>query len=179
MYGTEAYIAWFLIFICSYVTARVLVSCFIEPFICWVKGSYNNWKEKKTHQITIEEIQDFLAQVDFENMVREYAEGLHDNDPIPETDPYIEFEIPCAGYDCALSPQREDACRPEYRTERNGKVYCKVKLNLNKLVEEGKTEFAHPTPDPNLVTPEEAKMFHDWYLKFTKYIESNENTQEV
>ena len=112
-------------------------------------------------------------------MVREYAEGLHDNDPIPETDPYIEFEIPCAGYDCALSPQREDACRPEYRTERNGKVYCKIKLNLNKLVEEGKTEFAHPTPDPNLVTPEEAKMFHDWYLKFTKYIESNENTREV
>lgn len=107
---------------------------FYRTFICWVKGSYNNWKEKKTHQITIEEIQDFLAQVDFENMVREYAEGLHDNDPIPETDPYIEFEIPCAGYDCALSPQREDACRPEYRTERNGKVYCKVKLNLNKLV---------------------------------------------
>lgn len=30
MYGTEAYIAWFLIFICSYVAARVLVSCFIE-----------------------------------------------------------------------------------------------------------------------------------------------------
>lgn len=78
---------------------------FYRTFICWVKGSYNNWKEKKTHQITIEEIQDFLAQVDFENMVREYAEGLHDNDPIPETDPYIEFEIPCAGYDCALSPQ--------------------------------------------------------------------------
>lgn len=130
-------------------------------------------------QITIEEIQDFLSQVDFENMVREYAEGLHDNDPIPETDPYVEFEIPCAGYDCALSPQREDACRPEYRTERDGKVYCKIRFNLNKLVKEGKTEFAHPTPDPNLVTPEEAKMFHDWYLKFTKYIESNKNTQEV
>ena len=82
MYGTEAYITWFFIFIFSYATARVLVSCFVEPFIHWVKGSYNNWKEKKTPQITIEEIQDFLAQVDFENMVREYAEGLHDNDPI-------------------------------------------------------------------------------------------------
>ena len=179
MYGTEAYIAWFLIFICSYTTARVLVSCFVEPFICWVKGSYNEWKGKKTHQITIEEIQNFLAQVDFENMVRECVEGLHDNDPIPETDPYIEFEIPCAGYDCALSTQREDACKPEYRTERDGKVYCKIKFNLNKLVEEGKTEFAHPVPDPNLVTPEEAKMFQDWYLKFTKYLESKENTQEV
>lgn len=73
----------------------------------------------------------------------------------------------------------EDACRPEYRTERDGKVYCKIKLNLNKLVEEGKTEFAHPTPDPNLLTPEELKMFNEWYLKFTKYIESNKNTQEV
>ena len=179
MYGTEAYIAWFPIFICSYATAKVLVSCFIEPFIHWVKGSYNNCKEKKIHQITIEELQAFLAQVDFENMVREYAEGLHDNDPIPETDPYIEFEIPCTGYDCALSPQREDVCKPEYRTERNGKVYCRIKLNLNKLVEEGKEELAHPTPDPNLLTPEEAKMFHDWYLKFAKYLESNENTQEV
>lgn len=177
MYGTEAYIAWFLIFICSYATAKILVSCFVEPFICWVKVL--TITGKKTHQITIEELQAFLAQVDFENMVREYAEGLHDNDPIPETDPYIEFEIPCTGYDCDLSPQREDACRPEYRTERNGKVYCKIKLNLNKLVEEGKTEFAHPTPDPNLLTPEELKMFNEWYLKFTKYLESNENTQEV
>lgn len=179
MCGTEAYIAWFFIFICSYATARVLVSCFVEPFICWVKGSYNNRKEKKIHQITIEELQAFLERVDFENMVREYAEGLHGNDPIPETDPYIEFEIPCAGYDCALSPQREDACKPEYRTERDGKVYCKIKLNLNKLVEEGKTEFTHPTPDPNLLTPEELKMFNEWYLKFTKYLESNKNTQEV
>ena len=179
MYGTEAYIAWFLIFICSYATARVLVSCFVEPFICWIKGSYNNWKEKKTHQITIEEIQDFLAQVDFENMVREYAEGLHDNDPIPETDPYIEFEIPCAGYDCALSPREKMHADLNIGRNGGGKVYCKIKFNLSKLVEEGKEEFAYPTSDPNLVTPEEAKMFHDWYLKFTKYLESKENTQEV
>ena len=52
-------------------------------------------------------------------------------------------------------------------------------LAFYKLVEEGKEEFAYPTTDPNPVTPEEAKMFQDWYLKFTKYLESNKNTQEV
>lgn len=43
MYGTEAYIAWFFTFILSYVFVKVLVSCFVEPFIHWVKGSSNNY----------------------------------------------------------------------------------------------------------------------------------------
>lgn len=177
-YGTEAYIAIFFIAILSYMAARILFACFVDPFIVYVKGLIQERKESKYQDVSVEDLQAFLEQVDFENMVREYAEGLHDNDPIPETDPYIEFEIPCAGYDCALSPQREDACKPEWRTERDGKVYCRIKFNLNKLVEEGKEEYAYPTSNPNLLTPEELKMFNDWYLKFTKYLESNKN-QEV
>ena len=156
---TEAIFGVVLISFLSMVCAYIVTDVFIIPAARYIKARLFSKKEKGK-PISLEEVQAFLEQIDLENLIKEYQEGNHKDEKISTDGDFIEFLLPCKGYECDLSPQREDACRPEYRVEKpNGEVYCRLGLNLTKLVESGETELSPaPIRDPNLLTKEEANL---------------------
>lgn len=144
--------------------------CFIVGVIClivgmiissgiehrkWVKEELKREKAEKCKpvEISMEQLQKLVEmgldkEKSFEEQVQDWLiNGCNGPNLLETSDPYVEVDSPCVGYNCACSPNREDCCR----SEGYDKGICKVYININKLC--GIEEYAR---NPELITPAEA-----------------------
>lgn len=176
----EMYIGVGLIGFCGIIMGWVFISCFISPMIDSIKFRIKKFKQRNTKDISMEELMDWLDQVELEKIIVDYAQGK--GIPVIKAEDqsdYVDITFPCVGYECACSPQREDCCFNGSMID--GKFYCKVKFNLGKLcgVEVGSTPDGKPVKcetvnNINLLTPEEIDALGKYVIDLVKNHANNQ-----
>lgn len=148
------------------ITGAVYLAFIMGVLVYYVVKIYRI-KHPKTKNISLEEVSKLVEDAMFWELVAKVAEGkmaTKDVEVLNDTG-YISILQPCEYHNCSCHESREDCCTTG--VEIDGKQYCKVLVDINKLC--GLPSVKERPDVTKMLTDEECKILAN---KIVEYMEA-------